>query len=265
MTMIHIVIRHKRALLLSTLIVGVGILLFVFLLVRFASVTGYLSYHLVKDPERNIPGGNVIVSPADGIVLYVRKVEKGTIPEVVKKDVPVPIIEHLKTDPPQSLESGYLVGVYMNTHGVHLVRIPISGVIRKHTVFNGPHMDMTVAEIRIILTQMIPGLVTLRKLFGFMPYDIEDEADYVLQSARDTTIIYDKRGKYVYLVRIADYYVGKLLTWMKEGSSVQTGQKYGYITWGSQVDIFFESSQGIDIRVKEGDIVYGGETVLATY
>ncbi|MCP5002503.1 MAG: phosphatidylserine decarboxylase [Planctomycetes bacterium] len=263
--MIHFVIRHKNVILLSTLVAGVIILLFIFLLLRFTIVTGYLSHRLVKDPERNIPGGNVIVSPADGIVLYVRNVENGTIPEVVKKDVPVPIIDHLKTEPPPTLESGYLVGIYMNTHGVHLVRIPISGVIEKHVIFNGPHMDMTAAEIRIILSQMIPGLVTLRKLFGLMPYAIEDEAGYILKSARDTTMIYDKRGKFVFVIRIADYYVGKLLTWIKEGNRVQTGEKYGYITWGSQVDIFFESSPDIDVRVKEGDIVYGGETVLATY
>lgn len=123
-------------------------------------------------------------------------------------------------------------------------------------------MDMTDAETKIVLTQMVPGLVTLRKIFGLVPYDIEDVADYILKSARETTLIKDSRGKYVFVVRIADYYVGKLLTWIKEGSEVQIGEKYGYITWGSQVDIFFETSPGIDVRVTEGDIVYGGETIL---
>lgn len=257
--------KYKRVALVSTMIFGIVILLFIFFLLRLAIVTDYAAHRLIKDPERNIPSGNVIVSPADGTILYVKKVENGMIPEVVKKNVSIPITDHLKTAPLRPFESGYLIGIYMNTYGVHLTRIPISGTIEKQIIFNGPHMDMTDAETKIILTQMVPGLVTLRKIFGLVPYDIEDVADYILKSARETTLIKDSRGKYVFVVRIADYYVGKLLTWIKEGSEVQIGEKYGYITWGSQVDIFFETSPGIDVRVTEGDIVYGGETILATY
>jgi phosphatidylserine decarboxylase len=257
--------KYKKVILVSTMIIGIIVLSFIAILLRFTVVTDYAAHHLFKDPERSIPVGNVIVSPADGTILYVKKIENGVIPEVVKKNVSIPITDHLKTTPLRPFENGYLIGIYMSTYGVHITRIPISGTIEKQIIFNGPHMNMTDAEIRIILTQMIPGMVTLRKIFGLMPYDIEDVADYILKSARETTVIADTRGKYVYVVRIADYYVGKLLTWIKEGSKVQTGLKYGYITWGSQVDIFFETSPGIDIRVTEGDVVYGGETILATY
>lgn len=30
------------------------------------------------------------------------------------------------------------------------------------------------------------------------------------------------------------------------------------ITWGSQVDVCFENSEGMKIKVKEGDYVYAG-------
>ena len=37
------------------------------------------------------------------------------------------------------------------------------------------------------------------------------------------------------------------------------------ITWGSQTDLFIEETPGMQIEVRVGDYVYGGETVLATY
>ena len=59
-------------------------------------MTDYLYHAAVKDPERTPPAGNVIVAPADGRVLYVREVRDGTVPEVVKRGVPVPLADHVK-------------------------------------------------------------------------------------------------------------------------------------------------------------------------
>ena len=153
----------------------------------------------------------------------------------------------------------------MNSDSVHINRAPIAGVLRERIVFNGPHMHMTQAETKIILTQLVPGWVSLKKLLGLPPYDIEDEADFVLKSARETLVIEDVRGTDVYLVRIADYSVGKILTWVDEGEQLSTGQKVGMITHGSQTDVCFEETPGLSIKVHVGDFVYGGETVLATY
>ena len=50
----------------------------------------------VKDPQRTIPIGDNIVSPADGTVLYVKPIADGVIPEVVKRGVPIPLDELIK-------------------------------------------------------------------------------------------------------------------------------------------------------------------------
>jgi phosphatidylserine decarboxylase len=249
----------------AILVIGVLLLAAILLMLRFTVATDYLYHALVKDPERTAPAGPVIVSPADGTVLYVRRIRDGIIPQVVKNGVEVPVVEHLKSEPIRPFGDGYLVGIYMNTQGVHLNRIPNSGTVRRRVVYNGPHMDMTEAERTIILTQMIPGLVTARKLLGLPPHDIESSADFVLQSARETLAIEDERGAYLYVVRIADYYVGKILTWVSEGQEVERGAKLGMITWGSQTDLFIEETPGLAVTVEPGDYVYGGETVLATY
>ena len=62
----------------------------------------------------------------------------------------------------------------------------------KQIVFNGPHMPMTEQEKAIILTQMIPGLTTVKKLLGMDPYSIEKYGDYILKSARETSVIKEK-------------------------------------------------------------------------
>lgn len=240
-------------------------LLCVLALLRFTVVTDYMYHSMVKDPERTAPTGNVIVAPADGTVLYITPIEAGTIPEVVKRGVPVPLADHLKLPADRDFADGFLIGIYMNSDGVHINRIPIGGTVEDIVVFNGPHIDMSDAERTIILTQLMPGWVSLKKLLGWPPYEIEDEADFILKSARETLVLRDLRDSYVYVTRIADYSVGKILTWVHTGETVSTGQKLGMITWGSQTDIFFEQSPALSIDVKVGDFVRAGETILATY
>ena len=249
----------------ALLVVGIFSLAIVLVLLRFSIVTDYMYHATVKDPERRPPPGRVIVAPADGTVLYVKHVRDGVIPEVVKRDVPVPLVRHLKTSLPTPVRDGVLIGIYMNTDGVHINRVPISGVVKEQIIFNGPHMDMSEAEITIILTQLIPGWVTLKKLLGLPPYDLERKAEFILRSARETLVISDVRGTDVYVVRIADYWVGKILTWVRVGQQVSTGDKLGMIAWGSQTDLFFEAGAEVDVLAEVGEFVYAGETVLAMY
>jgi len=257
--------RLKKVLSLGFFVVALSAFLAVFLLLRVSMVTDYMYHAFIKDPPRTPPAGNAIVAPADGTVIYIRRVEQGVIPEVVKRGVSIPLEHHLKTEPAPPLSDGYLIGIYMNADSVHVNRVPIGGVIAERIIFNGPHMDMTEAETTIILTQLIPGWPTVKKLLGWPPYDIEDEADFILKSARETVVIDDTRGARVAVVRIADYTVGKILTWVRKGQSVSTGDKLGMITYGSQTDVFFEETPGVELRVHVGQFVYGGETVLATY
>jgi phosphatidylserine decarboxylase len=255
----------RRVLGSALLAAGLAALLAIAVLLRFASINDRLGHALILDPERTIPNGRVVVAPADGHVLYVRRVEDGTIPFVVKRGVPVPVAEHLKTVPTHPFRRGYLVGIYMNTNGVHVNRAPDDGVLTHQTVWNGPHMDMTGAETGLVLRQMLPGFVTMRKLLGLDPYAIEDDADYVLKSARETLEFEGPDGRPVYVVRIADYFVGKILTWVHEGQRIERGQRIGMITWGSQTDVLFEEAPGMTLVVEPGQYVHGGESVLARY
>jgi phosphatidylserine decarboxylase len=249
-----------------TLIVGLVMLILVILLLRLSIVTDYFYHAMVKDPPRQIPAGNNIVSPADGTVLYIKKMKDGIIPEVVKKGVAIPLDELTKTGPRSMMKEGYLIGIYMNTETVHINRVPVDGIYEKQIVFNGPHMSMMGMDKAVVLTAMVPGLVTVKKILGMEPFSIEKHGDYILKSARETSVFKDVRGTFVYVVRIADYWVGNILTWIEEGQEVKKGQKMGTITWGSQVDICFERTPGLKLHnIKVGDYVYAGETILASY
>jgi phosphatidylserine decarboxylase len=234
-------------------------------LLRLSIVTDHLYHGMVKDPVRYAPAGRVVVAPADGTVIYVKPFRDGVIPEVVKRDVPIPVSEHLQGEADRPLLDGVLIGILMNTQGVHVNRVPNHGTIAQQIVFNGPHLNMTGAEREVILRQLIPGTIAARKLLGLTPFDIEDKADYVRNSARETLILEDERGARIGIVRIADYYVGKILTWVAEGERVERGQKLGLITWGSQTDLLVERTPGLTVTVEPGEYVYGGETVVATY
>jgi phosphatidylserine decarboxylase len=257
--------RLKRSIGWLFLTFGLVLLLLILLLLRLSVVTDHFYHALVKDPPRQIPAGNNIVSPADGIVIYVKRIKDNVIPEVVKKGVPISLEEIIKGNTTEPIKDGYLIGIYMNLESVHITRVPVDGTYTKQIVFNGPHMSMSKQERVIILTKLIPGLVTIKKLLGLDPFSIEKYGDYILKSARETSVFKDVRGTFVYVIRIADYWVGNILTWIQEGQEVKKGQKMGMITWGSQVDICFEHSAGLSVHVKEGDYVYAGETILASY
>lgn len=249
----------------ATLVIGLIALTITLILLRFAQVTDFMYHRLVKDPERHPPAGRVIVAPADGRVIYVRHVTGGVIPEIVKRGVQVPLADHLKFKISEPFPDGTLVGIFMAWNGVHVNRVPIAGKVRRRIVFNGPHMDMSPTERTVILTQLIPGWVSVKKFLGMPPYNLDDKADYILKSARETLVIRDIRSTDVYVVRIADFVVGKILTWIRKGELVRTGQKLGMIALGSQTDLFFEDTPGITLKVEVGQYVYAGETVLATY
>ncbi|UCF44075.1 MAG: phosphatidylserine decarboxylase [Planctomycetota bacterium] len=249
-----------------TLTLGLLLLATVLLLLRLSVVTDYFYHALIKDPPRQIPPGNNIVAPADGIVLYIKKIEDGVIPEIVKKGVAIPLREFIKNDLAGPMKRGYLIGIYMNVESVHITRVPVDGTYTRQIVFNGPHMSMSKQETAVILTAMIPGLVTIKKLLGLDPFSIEKYGDYILKSARETSVFKDVRGTFIYVIRIADFWVGNILTWIEEGQDVKKGQKMGMITWGSQVDICFEHTPGLKLHdIKVGDYIYAGKTILASY
>ncbi len=53
----------------------------------------------------------------------------------------------------------------------------------------------------------------------------------------------------------------RIVCWSKAGDNLQLGEKYGLIKFGSRTDLLMPKD--VEIAVKVGDRVVGGETIIA--
>lgn len=196
--------------------------------------TGLLSSILVilwsfyRDPNRNFDGKeNIILSPADGRIIYIRKVEKGNIPVSIKGRKDIHLKEISKTD--FINENCWLIGINMSILDVHVNRAPIDG--------------------EIILVQHQTGKLLSLKL---------PEAD--TQNERNIIII-KKNNFLICVVQIASRSVRRIKSFIKEGQVVKRGEKIGKIVFGSQVDIIVP--MGTELLIRDGCHVYAGLTPIA--
>jgi phosphatidylserine decarboxylase len=201
-----------------------------------------------RDPERHIPEGeNLILSPADGRVMYLCPVKAG---EVVseKNGRKISIRELAKTEVEGS--HGWLLGIYMTPFDVHFTRAPIDGEIRTlqyhRTGANLPMVDM-LEYVKFTLFRKAVNLFAA-------PFHLENE--------RMTMQI--RNGKTVcFLILIADQFVNKISCFFQEGQKVKKGDKISFIERGSQTDLFIPQER-ISFNVRPGDQVYAGKTIVAT-
>lgn len=73
--------------------------------------------------------------------------------------------------------------------------------------------------------------------------------------------VQDKNGVEVMFRQIAGFVARRIVAHVKEGDSTKQGQEFGFIKFGSRVDIFFPLDT--KVRVKLGDKVYGGLNIIA--
>ncbi len=78
---------------------------------------------------------------------------------------------------------------------------------------------------------------------------------------REIMVFKTVSGMQIGVVRIAGLIARRIVTFVREGQTVEAGSRVGLIRFGSRVDIYIPSARGV--LVAEGQQVIGGETVLA--
>lgn len=228
------------ALLSSLLVAGLGSLTSINIvlksaLVWFITVIAlfvFMAYRFYRDPERTSPKrADIIVSPADGKVIYIRESRDGMLPVSTKHNHEYPLQELMKT--PFYSRDAVVVGIGMNFLDVHVNRAPIAG--------------------RVILQRHFPGL------FGSLRRD-----DMVFQNERTTTII-EGDDLQVAVVQIASRLVRQIVSFVNEGRDIVLGQRIGVIRFGSQVDLVLPARQGLKLKVQPGELVTAGQSIIATF
>ena len=82
-----------------------------------------------------------------------------------------------------------------------------------------------------------------------------------LNERTTVTLENENWGKVVFR-QIAGAVARRIVMYAKTGDMAAQGSEFGFIKFGSRVDLFLLMDS--DIKVKEGDFVKGGITVLAT-
>jgi phosphatidylserine decarboxylase len=77
-----------------------------------------------------------------------------------------------------------------------------------------------------------------------------------------TEVWFDDRGSVVVCRQIVGILARRIVTRLQTGQTVDRGQRFGVMKFGSRIDLFVPRSA--TLTVKAGDRVIGGESVLAT-
>ena len=169
-----------------------------------------------------------IVSPADGNIIYIKRVEAGNIPIAIKNGEISKLSELTNTD---ILETPcWLIGINMTPFDVHKNSAPISGKIILNKHFDGKFLSLKDAKS-----------------------EIENERN---------TIVIDNGKFKVGVVQIASKKVRRIVTYYKENENIKRGEWFGMIKFGSQVDVIIPINYQVNVNLK--DQIYAGKTIIAT-
>src|ERR1700749_3523658 len=122
------------------------------------------------------------------------------------------------------------ISVFMSPINVHVNRNPIAGVVKYFRYHPGKY-----------LVAWHPKSST--------------------ENERTTIVIENSVGVAVLFRQIAGAMARRIVWYVKEGDKVDQGQQFGFIKFGSRVDVFLPL--GTKINVELGEVVKGGRTVLA--
>lgn len=124
------------------------------------------------------------------------------------------------------------VSIFMSPINVHVNRNPISGIVKFVKYHKGKYL---------------------------VAWDPKSSTD----NERTTIVIESKKGVPVLFRQIAGALARRIVWYVKEGDTVKQGDQFGFIKFGSRVDVFLPL--GTKINVKIGDTVKGGITVLGEF
>jgi phosphatidylserine decarboxylase len=135
-----------------------------------------------------------------------------------------------ETEDPYAKRKALKISVFMNVFNVHSNRSPVDG--------------------EVLMTQYFPG-----KFFNAAL----DKAS--LENERNAMVLRTPAGHTVTAVQVAGLVAKRILCYTKQGETLYRGQRYGFIRFGSRVDVYLPL--GSRPRVAIGDKVSATTTVLA--
>ena len=140
------------------------------------------------------------------------------------------VIKVERTQDPYGEREAILVSVFMNVFNVHSNRSPVDGKVGKIQYFPGKFVNADMDKA-----------------------STENERNAVVLTTRD--------GQTVTFVQVAGLIARRILCYIKAGDVLTRGQRYGFIRFGSRVDVYLPLSATVKVSI--GDKVSATETILA--
>lgn len=137
-----------------------------------------------------------------------------------------------KTQDPYAGREALKISVFMNVFNVHSNRAPVDGKIER--------------------VQYFPG--------KFVNADLDKAS---VENERNALTITTPNGQLVSCVQVAGLIARRILCYVKAGDVLQRGQRYGFIRFGSRVDVYLPLTATPKVTV--GDKVFATETILAEF
>lgn len=183
-----------------------------------------------RTPNRKIIANkNELISPADGNILYIKKIEKGEVPVSIKKGLEAKLDEITQTD---ILEMPcWLIGINMTPFDVHKNCAPMDGKIVLNKHINGKFLSLK-------------------------------EPKAILENERNTLVIKNDKMT-IGIVQTASKLVRRIDSYVTLNNDIAKGEWFGMIRFGSQVDLIIP--EYCDIHVELGQQIYAQSTIIASH
>ena len=150
-------------------------------------------------------------------------------PNIIVSPADGKVVEIIKeSDPLLPNENYKRISVFLNVLNVHVNRVPIAGKIEAVRYNKGKFLNAANHKA-----------------------SLDNEQN---------TILLDNGSTKILVKQIAGLIARRIVCWAKKDDDYQLGQRFGLIRFGSRTDIFVP--EGTTIKVKEGDIVSGGSSII---
>lgn len=198
------------------------------LLVLLIVTGGVFVAYFNRTPERTIPDGNVVVSPANGDVIHIEKVATETV-RFFKNDIEN-ILTMEEIEPPYTI-----VVIEMDLKDIHAQRAPIAGEIVFQEHFPGAHKNA-------LSSPNVEQLINVNE---------------------KNLLVFENDEIAVGVSQVAGLAARRIRSFVDTGETVNQGDIYGRIILGSQVVVILPENAVPSVSV--GETLIDGESVIATY
>lgn len=140
------------------------------------------------------------------------------------------VVKVEKVRDPYTQRDTLLISVFMNVFNVHSNRSPVDGVVER--------------------VEYSPG--------KFVNADLDKAST---ENERNALVLKLTSGERISVVQVAGLIARRILCYVKPGQALARGERYGFIRFGSRVDVYLPL--GARPKVAAGDIVYATSTIIA--